>query len=461
MITEKNLKVIGIRRENKNKWERRVSLTPEAVKKLVDSGIKIIVQPCNLRCYSNKQYIEAGAEIEEDIDKADIIFGVKEIPLDLLFPNKTYLFFSHTFKGQESNMPALRQMLNNKIRLIDYELIKENKIDKPQRLVAFGRYAGIVGAIDILQGIGDFLMHKKIYTPFLHTGLSYMYPNLNRAKERIKKIGDLITQRKIDNRLLPLVFAVTGNGRVANGCIEILELLPHKWIDPNELPKLFENNNENMKNTCVYLTKLEHNHMYIRKNSDNIEFDKEHFYSHKEAYISKFEESYLPYISVLFHCIFWDKNSPKIIREEEVRKLAEEEKLRLFAVTDITCDFPISSIELLKKTTSIQNPFYTIDPKTGVIEHDFKLMSKDAILYHAVDHLPSELPFDSSNHFSEKLLPFVKDLLNSDYPCDYYEKSLPPEMQNACEVWNGKLCPKYEYLYKELAKQFDEYKKEF
>lgn len=465
-VKKNSLKIVGIRRENKNKWERRVALTPDAIRYLVSQGIKVIFQSCTLRCYTNKQYLDAGAEMEENIDKADIIFGVKEIPLDFLLANKTFLFFSHTFKGQSGNMPALKEMLDKKIRLIDYELIKENpeKNPAPQRLVAFGRYAGVVGAIDFLQGLGDFLMYKKTYTPFLHTGYSYMYPNLDFAKARITKVGNLIKQKKINKNLLPLVFAVTGNGRVSKGSIEILELLPHKWIEPDELQSLFDqdSNTINKNNNFVYLTKIEHKHMYYHK--DNKEpsfknFNKEHFYANKREYKSLFAEKYLPFISALFHCMYWDTDSPVIISDEDARLRSEEGRLRLLGITDITCDVPISSIELLKKTTTIESPFYSIDPKTGAIEYDFQKMSNDSILYHAVDHLPSELPFDSSNHFSEKLTPFVKDIMNSDYPSDYCEKSLPPEIHNACETWNGKLCPKYDYLYGELAKHYNQYKK--
>eukprot|EP00340_Litonotus_pictus_P008934 CAMPEP_0170517264 /NCGR_PEP_ID=MMETSP0209-20121228/3302_1 /TAXON_ID=665100 ORGANISM="Litonotus pictus, Strain P1" /NCGR_SAMPLE_ID=MMETSP0209 /ASSEMBLY_ACC=CAM_ASM_000301 /LENGTH=357 /DNA_ID=CAMNT_0010802459 /DNA_START=316 /DNA_END=1389 /DNA_ORIENTATION=+ len=357
-------------------------------------------------------------------------------------------------------MPALDDILKKNIRLLDYELIKENKEILPQRLVAFGRFAGIVGAIDFLQGLGDFLMHKKIYTPFLHTGYSYMYPSLQFAKERISQVGRMIAQRNINSKLLPVVFAVSGNGRVSGGSIEILELLPHQWIEPDDLPSLFKEGSE-VKCNKVYLTKIEHKHMYCEKDkndSDHKDFNKEHFYSNKKEYKSIFAKKYLPYISALFHCMYWDPESPVIIKDSDARSLAEDGDLRLFGITDITCDVPISSIELLKKTTTIENPFYTIDPKNSKIEHDFKKMSKDAILYHAVDHLPSELPFDSSNHFSTKLTPFVKDILSSEYPCEYSDKHLPAEIHNACETWNGILCPKYDYLYKELAKHFNKYK---
>lgn len=453
----KNSKVLGIRRENKNKWERRVALTPEGVKKLVKNGIKVIFQPCNLRCYTNKQYEDAGAEICEDISKADVILGVKEIPLDLFIDNKTFLFFSHTFKGQSNNMPALDKMLDQKVRLIDYELIKDQ--DKGARLVAFGKYAGLVGAIDFLQGLGQFLVHKKLYTPFLHVGFSYMYPSLEHAKKAVVKVGQMFKTKKLNQNLLPLIFAVTGNGRVTGGSVEILELLPHKWIEPDDLHKLFDGEDKS-KNDIVYLTKLEHKHMYVRKDKNKEDqncnnFDKQHFYKNKKMYNSIFAEKYLQYISAIFHCMYWDTDSPVLITDNDASDLSSKNNLRLLGITDITCDWPEASIKLLKKLTKIEKPFYSIDPITGIIEENFNKISNNAILYHSVDHLPSELPFDSSNHFSDKLTPFIPDLLKSNYPCEYKEDDLPPELHKATETWNGKLTPDYEYLYEELSKTFN------
>jgi hypothetical protein len=60
-------------------------------------------------------------------------------------------------------MPLLDKLLELNIRLVDFECIKEAPIgDKAsERLVAFGRYAGIAGAFDFLRGIGEFLLEKK------------------------------------------------------------------------------------------------------------------------------------------------------------------------------------------------------------------------------------------------------------------------------------------------------------
>lgn len=62
-------------------------------------GIKVIVQPSSNRCYSDKEFAAVGAEISEDLTPCSVIFGVKEVPLEYLIPNKTFFFFSHTIKA--------------------------------------------------------------------------------------------------------------------------------------------------------------------------------------------------------------------------------------------------------------------------------------------------------------------------------------------------------------------------
>jgi alpha-aminoadipic semialdehyde synthase len=196
--------------------------------------------------------------------------------------------------------------------------------------------------------------------------------------------------------------------------------------------------------------------MYTHKYSGT--FDKQDFYANPQFYKSLFAEKFIPYLSVLYHCMFWDVKHPKILTIGEARELALAKKFRLFGVSDITCDLN-GSIELLQKFMTIENPFYTIDPITNRIEEDFTKMSDNSILYHAVDHLPAELSIDASKHFSEKLTPFIPDIIKSKYPSDYQEeipnlKDFPLEILNACETWNGQLMPKYEYLINELSKYY-------
>ena len=61
----------------------------------------------------------AGIEVRDDISHADVLFGIKEVPIDELIPGKTYLFFSHTKKEQEHNRRLFQSILqkNNADRL--------------------------------------------------------------------------------------------------------------------------------------------------------------------------------------------------------------------------------------------------------------------------------------------------------------------------------------------------------
>ncbi|KAJ2892239.1 hypothetical protein GGI21_005657, partial [Coemansia aciculifera] len=143
--------VIGIRREDKNRWERRVALTPAHVKQLIsETNAQVIVQPSNTRIFNNASFIEAGATINEDLSGADAILGIKEVPIDKLLPSKTYVIFSHTHKAQRYNMPSLQAFLDKQIRLIDYELMVDAK---GKRQVLFGKHAGYAGMIDGLHGL--------------------------------------------------------------------------------------------------------------------------------------------------------------------------------------------------------------------------------------------------------------------------------------------------------------------
>jgi alpha-aminoadipic semialdehyde synthase len=143
--------------------------------------------------------------------------------MDKLIPNKTYFFFSHTIKAQLYNMPLLDTMLEKKIRMVDYECIRENKEENPQRLVAFGRYAGIAGAFDFFRGIGEFMLERGFQTPFLYVGSSYMYDDYTSMKEALQKVSANINRSGLPRAFTPMVFAVTGTGRVAQGAIEVLE----------------------------------------------------------------------------------------------------------------------------------------------------------------------------------------------------------------------------------------------
>jgi len=238
-------RTIGIIREVKSKWERRCAITPRQVQDLVaDGSIRVLVQPSPSRCYTDEEFEEVGAEITEDLTSCDVIFGVKEVPIADLIEGKTYFFFSHTIKAQEYNMPLLDAMLAKKIRMIDYECIREKEPapgqSVPNRLVAFGRYAGIAGMFDFMRGVGEFMLQKKLQTPFIFMGSTYMYEDYDAMKVALASVAKGIAKSGTPKQFGPMVFAVTGTGRVAQGILEVIEQLPHVKVDPDDLKRLPE-----------------------------------------------------------------------------------------------------------------------------------------------------------------------------------------------------------------------------
>ncbi|KAJ2763662.1 hypothetical protein GGI18_006617, partial [Coemansia linderi] len=226
--------VIGIRREDKNRWERRVALTPAHVKDLIaETGAQVIVQPSNTRIFNNASFVAAGATINEDLSHADAILGIKEVPIDKLIPSKTYVIFSHTHKGQKYNMPSLQAFLDKGIRLIDYELMVNQE---GKRQVLFGKHAGYAGMIDGLHGLGQRLLALGYNSPFIHMGQAHVYPNLECVHTKLRHVADIIEDQGLPDAFAPMLFTFTGSGNVTQGARAIFDDLPHDNVTVDELP---------------------------------------------------------------------------------------------------------------------------------------------------------------------------------------------------------------------------------
>lgn len=450
---------LGIRREEFSKWERRVVLTPSHCKKLLfqmRGKLIIKVQSSNVRIFSDTQYEEAGCELTENIEDCDFILGVKQIPIDKLYPNKTYMFFSHTIKAQELNMPMLDSILEKKIRLIDYEKIAD---EKGNRLVAFGKFAGNAGAIDILYGLGSFLLNRGIGSPFINISQSHHYKNIDNAKDSIRNLGHNIENGGICPLISPFIIGVTGTGRCAEGTLEILRLLPHEFITPEELPDLIEESKKNpLKfNKQVYICQFEVKHLSDLKVPNGKPFSKEDYYAFPENYHPMFERKYLQYLSVLVNNIYWDDRFPRLITEEYLKHHLKSGKLlRLLAISDVTADFR-GSIDFLKKFTTIDFPFFVYNPATGEIFDDFKTR-KDGILYCSIENHPSQFPVDASNYFSENLIKFLPSIINSDPTKKLEEQNLIEPIFKAVIANHGQLTNLFTYINK-LRKEKQAYEK--
>ncbi len=432
---------IGIRHEDKYVMERRVAIIPGHAKKLIEEqGLEILVETSPKRIFTDEEFAAAGAKIVDDVREAPVIFGVKEMPIDYFEEQKTYIFFSHTIKGQDYNMPLLKRMVEKKINLIDYEKVAD---DEGRRLIFFGKFAGLAGMINSLWSLGQRLMEYGIKTPFLKIQQAHNYNSLEDAKEVISAVGEEIAEHGLPAELTPLTIGFTGYGNVSNGAQEIAGLLPIKEISPAELLTLKERNE--LPNNILYKVVFKEWDMSVPKN-DNEKFELQDYYKHPEKYRGIFEQ-YLPHLTVLMNCMYWDDRYPRIVTKEWVKNAFSNGTPKLTVIGDVTCD-PDGSIEITHKGTEIEDPVFVYNPDT---EEPIMGFQGKGILVMAVDILPSELPRESSIGFSNALFKYIKPIAQADYSKSFEELNIPKPIKRAMILHNGNFTPDFEYM-KEFIK---------
>lgn len=430
---------IGIRHEDKYVMERRVPLVPEHVKKLVEQGIEVQVQRSPKRIFKDDEFEAAGAKLVDKLTEPDLILGVKEMPLDFFEHHKTYIFFSHTIKGQPYNMPLLKRMMEKEVNLIDYEKITN---ENGQRLIFFGRFAGLAGMINSLWSAGQRYSKLGIETPFKNIRQTHTYQSLEEAKEAVAKVGYIIRQDGLPQSLSPLVVGITGYGNVSKGAQEILSLLPVKEITPEELLSL--NKNQNFSNKVIYKVVFKEEDLSKPLEAGKV-FDLQEYYQHPERFEGKFEQ-YIPNLTILMNCMYWDDRYPRIVTKDYLGKLFKEGRPKLTVIGDVTCD-PDGSIEITHKGTEIEDPVFVYNPFTREPKMGF---DGEGVLVMAVDILPSELPRESSQAFSDALVDYVIDIAAADYSCDFENLNIPAPFKRAMILHRGKLTPDFEYLKEHL-----------
>ncbi|MDO9512777.1 MAG: bifunctional lysine ketoglutarate reductase /saccharopine dehydrogenase family protein [Bacteroidales bacterium] len=428
--------IIGIRHEDKYLMERRVPLVPAHIKELIEKyGLRFEVQSSGKRVFSDKEFSEVGAGIVQDLSNAGVIFGVKEMPSTFFQENKTYIFFSHVIKGQSYNMPMLNAMIQNKCNLIDYERVAN---DKGQRLIFFGRYAGLAGMINTLWTLGLRLKYYGHDTPFLKIKQAYTYKSLDEARAAVSEVGRDIAAHGMTPMLSPFVFGITGYGNVSRGAMEILDLLPVKEITPQELVAAGANLTPDP--FCVYKVVFKEEHISAR--NDESDFDLQHYYNNPGEYHSIFEQ-YIPHLSSLINGMYWDSRYPRIITRDQLMASYSVNRIpKLLVIGDITCD-PDGSIEATVKGTYVEDPIYVYDPFNAEIVSGYET---DGIQIMAVDILPSELPRESSEAFSSALYEYVDAIAECDFSKDFAELQLPMDIKRALILKQGKFTPDFEYI---------------
>jgi len=431
---------VGLRREDMYHWERRTPLIPAHVKELAQqTELEFIVQSSDMRAYSDDEYREAGLPVAADLKDCPVIIALKEIPVDVLEKDKTYVFFSHVIKGQPDNMPMLQQALDLGCTIIDYEKIMN---DQGRRMIAFGNYAGLAGMIDTLWALGGRLAWEGIANPFEPLTQASEYADLAEAKAAIRVVADVIRTEGLPERLVPLTVGITGYGNVSKGAQEILDLLPITDIEPADL--LAGKLPENVSNTILKLVFREKDTVLPLVEGEV--FKLQDYYDHPERYRAAFER-YLPQLTVLVNCIYWAPKYPRLVTVESARQLYAGGQPQLRVIGDISCDVE-GSVEITVKATEPDDPIYVYDPETSSIRSG---VEGDGPVVMAVDILPSELPRESSAYFSNILRGFVPDIVGADYTVDFEALRLPASLKRAVICHRGALAPDYQYIQKHLA----------
>uniref|UniRef100_A0A0D9VLW6 Saccharopine dehydrogenase (NAD(+), L-glutamate-forming) n=1 Tax=Leersia perrieri TaxID=77586 RepID=A0A0D9VLW6_9ORYZ len=426
-------------------WERRAPLTPSHCARLMLGGGKrrtgvnrIIVQPSTKRIHHDAQYEDAGCEISEDLSECGLIIGIKQPKLEMILPDRAYGFFSHTHKAQKENMPLLDKILEKRVSLFDYELIAG---DDGKRLLAFGKFAGRAGLIDFLHGLGQRYLSLGYSTPFLSLGQSHMYPSLAAAKAAVIAIGEEIATFGLPFGICPIVFIFTGTGNVSQGAQEIFKLLPHSFVDAEELPDLstarsLSQHPQSRKRVFqLYGCVVSSRDMVTPKDPTRC-FNKADYYAHPEHYRPVFHERIAPYASAIVNCMYWERRFPRLLSIDQLQRLMKN-GCPLVGISDITCDIG-GSIEFVNKSTSIERPFFRYDPSTNSSYDD---MEGNGVICLAVDILPTEFSKEASQHFGDILSKFVTKLASAKELLE-----LPSHLRKACIAHAGRLASLYEYI---------------
>lgn len=365
---------IGIIREGKTPPDFRVPLSPMHCLELQKQfpNVRVTIQTSQIRCFSDQEYTNLGLIVKEDLSHCAILLGVKEVPKDQLLANKTYLFFSHTFKKQAYNRALLQEILDKKIRLIDYEVLKDAN---NKRIIGFGRYAGIVGAYNAFLTYG---LKTGAYT----IKAAHLCADRKEVEQELKKV------------VLPPDFklVLTGFGRVGNGAREIVKLLPIQEVDLEAY--LHQQHNE------AIFTHLDTQQYFCRKSDAG--FDKKEFYTQPELYKSNFG-AFAQRSKVYIPCHFWSSKSPYILTQQMLQDPANT----IEVVADVSCDIA-GPIACTIRPSKIGASMYGYDPQTG---KEVDMLQPGAIAVMAVDNLPCELSKDASVYFGAELLKYVFPVL--------------------------------------------------
>ncbi|MCV9387861.1 NAD(P)-dependent oxidoreductase [Reichenbachiella ulvae] len=392
---------IGILKEGKIPIDRRVPITPTQAKQIQGSypDVEIVCHKSDIRCFDDSDYTREGIHLTENVEDCDILVGVKEVPIDQLIPNKTYFFFSHTIKKQAYNRDLLLAILEKKITLIDYETLTNTE---GQRIIAFGRYAGLVGAYNALWTYGK----------------RYRLYDIRRAHECFD-LEDLKTEfTKI--KLPKVKIAITGGGRVAKGAMEIMHGLGIRRVSPAQfVSQVYD------EPVFCQLNNRDYN-----RHKEGKTFNRAEFFNFPENFESDFH-GYAQHADILIACAYWHPDAPVLFTREQMA----HRDFNIKVIADVTCDIEGSIPSTLRPST-IDDPIYDYDPTQGISAPPLSDEGNVTVL--AVDNLPCELPRNASEDFGHELVTNV-------LPCLLREDK-GEVIARAKMTENGKLTQRFSYL---------------
>ncbi|CDO70674.1 hypothetical protein BN946_scf184761.g12 [Trametes cinnabarina] len=470
---------IGIRREDPARiWERRCPLTPDAVRELVEKdGVEVLVQPCERRVFTAHDFLKAGAKLHPTLQPAHVVVGIKETPLPEVLTDplpspiphsydahhtplvpRTHVMFSHTVKGQLYNMELLSKFLASENRsapeggtllprLIDYELLTG---DDGKRTVGFGWFAGVAGTLEALCAMAHAHLEIGVASPFLYTPRPHTQPSLASIRSVLRDVvGARIIADGTPKSLGPIVIGVTGTGKVAEGCLAILEDLPIQRITVDQLHSVVTDPNTDLHQ--VYVVHAHAKDYFVRR--DGRPFERAHYYAYPEQYVSEFHTKVAPYLSLLLHGAGWAPGYPRLMTNENLTTTLEMAqtlgKGRFACVGDISCDVE-GGLEFLSRHTTLSSPFYTVRPPT-LPAH------LPSVTMMAVDILPTALPLEASQHFSKAFLPYLRTII-SDYThlsgcsgASAKQSKTRDALERATVARGGELSATFEWLRKPLG----------
>jgi alanine dehydrogenase len=390
----------GIIKERKNPPDRRVVFSPEELLELKNQFLtaEIQVESSYIRIFSDEHYFNLGINVANDMSTCDVLFGVKEVPVGDLIPNKKYFFFSHTIKKQPYNRKLLQALLEKNIDFYDHETIVDANFN---RLIGFGRYAGIVGTYNALRAFG------------IKFGL-FTIPKA----ETLSGKEDLVT--KLKRQVLPPIKVVlTGCGKVGNGAKEILDAMKMKEVTvENFLTKKYS------EPVFIQIDVLDYN-----KRKDGKIVDKNDFYSNPKEYISDFER-FTKVSDIFIAGHFYGNDAPYILTQE----MLKANNCTIKVVADISCDVN-GPIACTIKASTIAEPLFGYLPSE---DKEVDVFHPAAIVVMSVDNLPCELPKDASEGFGEM---FMKHVIPA-----FFNGDKDGILQRAKITENGKLTERFQYL---------------